>query len=188
MKLSGDLSKQEISDKARFAIIGALIILGVASRLLPHPPNFAPITALALFGGALIPGRAGLWLPLAAMVVSDFFIGFHGLILFTWGAFFLIALFSKSQLSKNLNLTNLGGTTVAASVFFFLATNFGVWLQGFLYPRTFEGLADAYMMALPFFRNTLLGDLFFTGIIFGAYYFAVRFVHWLNTKPAKIAV
>ena len=80
MKSNGDSNKLEISDKTKYLIIAALIVLGVASRLLPHPPNFAPITALALFGGALLPGRAGLWLPLAAMAISDLFIGFHDLI------------------------------------------------------------------------------------------------------------
>ena len=187
MKLNGDSNKLEISDKAKYLIVGALILLAVASRLLPHPPNFAPITAVALFGGALLPGPTGLWLPLAAMAISDVFIGFHGLIPVTWGAFFVIALLGGRRLSHSMGLASLGGVTVGSSVFFFLVTNFAVWMEGFLYPRTIEGLSSAYVAATPFFRNTLLGDLFFTGAIFGAYYFAVRFVRWLNSRPASIA-
>lgn len=184
--LSGGWSKPKLDNSARLAIILGLIVLGVVLRVLPHPPNFAPITAMALFGGALLPKKAGLWLPLVAMMISDAFIGFHPLVPVTWSAFFLIAWYSHQRLSGRITGANLLVSAVSSSVFFFVVTNFAVWAQGKLYPRTLEGLSDAFVLALPFFRNTLLGDLFFSGVLFGAYYAAVHLALRLAPRVAKI--
>lgn len=182
--LSGDWkdSKMKItklsnnSDTAlKVIIVLSLIAFAVGMRLLPHPPNFAPITAVAIFGGAFLPRRWALSLPLAAIVLSDLIIGLHPLILFTWGSFLLIALGSNKYM-KQIRTSSVVGASVASSVLFFLVTNFGVWAEGRLYPLTLPGLGNSYVNAIPFFRNTLMGDLVFSAILFGSYVFVYRFV------------
>lgn len=165
----------------RVKLLIALLLVGfaVVSRLVPHPANVAPIAAVALFGGAVLPRKLALTLPLAAMIISDIFLGFHSLIFFTWGSFLLIALLASYRL-KNPGFTSVFGMSIAASIIFYLVTNFGVWLEGRLYDQTFAGIMRSYYNALPFFRNTLLGDLLYSGLLFGAYYLAVY------TMPKRI--
>jgi hypothetical protein len=151
----------------------ALIAFAVMNRLLPHPANFAPIAAVALFGGAILPRKWAVFLPLAAMIISDLFIGLHPLILFTWGSFALIAWLS-SKFLKNINPLSVGIASIGGSLLFFLVSNFGVWVEGRLYALTFEGLVSCCYNALPFFRNTLLGDLFYSTVLFGSYAFVYR--------------
>ena len=162
-------------DNTRIALVVGLVLLAVIIRLLPLPPNFAPITAVAIFGGALLPGRFSVAVPLAAMIVSDLFLGLHSLIWATWGGFALIALMSSRYVTKNSPTTVLGAS-VGASILFFVITNFAVWLEGRLYAPTLEGLVSSYVNAVPFFRNTLLSDLFFTITLFGAYALAYKVV------------
>lgn len=150
-----------------------LIGLAVLLRILPHPPNFAPVAAIALFGGAVLPRRLALIAPLLAMIVSDFFMGFHNLVLVTWGAYALIALASSQWLRKS-NLSRGAFLTMSSSVFFFTITNFAVWFEGNLYPRTFAGLQQCFTLALPFFRNTFLSDMVYTAALFSLYALAVR--------------
>lgn len=156
------------------AIALCLIALAVMLRLLPHPANFAPVAAVAIFGGAILPRRLAVWTPLAAMVVSDLVIGFYNIMPVIWACYGLIALASsywlrKPSLKRGLSLT------MASSLFFFAVSNLAVWVWGGMYAHTISGLAQCYTMALPFFRNTALSDLFFTGALFGSYYLAVQF-------------
>jgi len=167
------MKKLDFDNKTNVLIVLALIAFAVASRLAPHPANFAPIAAVALFGGALLPRKLALTLPLGAMIISDLFLGLHPLIFFTWGSFVMIALLSSYRL-KNIGFSNVLGGSVGASILFYLVTNFGVWIEGRLYDRTFIGLMQSYSNALPFFRNTLLGDLMYSGLLFGAYFMAVQ--------------
>ncbi len=132
------------------------------------------IAAIALFGGALLPRAIALTLPLIAMIVSDAFIGFHSLVLFTWGSYILIALLSAYGL-KSISFSRVISGSIGASVLFYLITNFGVWLDGRLYDRTLSGLLMSYYNAIPFFRNTLLGDLLYSGVLFGLYAVAVKY-------------
>ncbi len=152
----------------------SLVVFAILFRLLPHPANFAPIGAIAIFGGAILPRRWALSLPLAAMIVSDLIIGLHPLVWVTWGSFLVIALASNHFLHK-INPSRVIGASLSASVFFFVVTNFAVWAQGWLYPITAQGLANCYINALPFFRNTLLGDLIFSAVLFGAYALVYRY-------------
>ena len=145
-----------------------LVVFAVASRMVPHPANFAPIGAIALFGGAVLPRKIAVVLPLAAMIISDFFIGFHPLILYTWGSFALIAIFSSYRF-RTISLSNVIVGSLVASLLFFVVSNFGVWFEGRLYDRTLVGLIECYHNALPFFRGTLQGDLVYSSILFGAY-------------------
>jgi hypothetical protein len=155
------------------AIAVSLIVMAVTLRVLPHPANFAPVAAVAIFGGAILPRRLAIWTPVAAMMASDLIIGLHNLILVTWGCYALIALASSRWLKRPGFKKGLG-LTMASSLFFFFATNFAVWIWGGMYEHTLSGLSQCFSMALPFFRNTALSDLIYTGALFGAYYLAVR--------------
>ena len=155
----------------RNILIGSTLILAAAlSRLLPHPDNFTPIAAMALAGGVYLEKRFALIIPLAALVISDFFIGFHNTILFVYGSFVLIG-FMGLWLKSHKKFLPVLGTALLSSILFFVITNFGVWLTGggWFYPRTWQGLVECYVMAVPFFRNTLAGDLVFTGVLFGLF-------------------
>lgn len=144
-----------------------LIIIGVSLRLIPHIPNFAPITALALFGGANLNKKYALIVPLLAMLISDFFLGFHSTMLYVYVSFLISGLIGLWLKSRKTPLYIFGATT-AASLQFFLITNFGVWAEG-MYSRGFEGLITSYIMGVPFYRYTVLGDLFYTGVLFLSY-------------------
>lgn len=146
-----------------------LVLLGIWLRVLPHPPNVAPITGIALLSGAKLPFGLSLTLPLLIMIISDLVIGMHSLIVITWGSFLIIALIGGYFLRQKFNLGRLFIITLSSSFLFFVVTNFGVWLEGRLYPHTLQGLIQCFTMAIPFYRNTILGDLIFTGAFFGAY-------------------
>lgn len=151
-----------------FFLAGTLILLGAAMRFLPHPPNVSPIAAIALFSGAYLKRWYAFAVPIGAMVVSDAVIGFHSLIWATWGSFAfvgLIGLWVRRQ--RSLRRVVLGSLT--ASVLFSLITNWAVWAFTPLYPKTASGLMVCFIAAVPFFRNTLVGDLLYTGAFFGLY-------------------
>lgn len=163
------------SDTAiRVSLALVLIAFAVGSRLVPHPDNMASVAAVALFAGALLPRRWALSLPLAAMIISDLVIGLHSTLLFTWGSFVLIALGGHYFL-KQVKPLNVMLASFMASVLFYLVTNFGVWLVDAMYPMTASGLVQSYLNALPFFRNTLIGDLLFTSLLFGIYALGYRY-------------
>lgn len=168
----------DAKDKNTLLIIAcSLVLLAVYTRLLPHPPNFTSVAAVAMFGGVILPKKWALSLPLLAMIISDIIIGFHPLMLLIWGSFAAIALLSRA-LIKEIKPAGIIGASLGASLFFYLVSNFGVWLEGRMYPMTLAGLADAYYMAIPFFRNTVLGDLVFTGMLFGLYALAYVSLSW----------
>ena len=160
-----------------------LIALASLSRLFPHPMNFAPIMALALFGGAYFDKRIAPILPLAALLISDYFIGFYPGIEFTYMAF-IISVFIGMWLKSRKTVPVIVGVTVANSVLFFIISNFGVWYVEILYPKTFAGLLECYAMALPFFRNTIAGDLFYVAVLFGVYEVALKYLPKAETTKA----
>lgn len=156
---------------AIFFILAAVLIRVLSHfDLIPHLANFAPIAAMALFGGVYLKDKKmALVIPLAAMFVSDIFIGFYNpwILASVYGSFVLIGLLGV-WLKKHKTLANVFGASLFGSVIFFLLTNFAVWaVPHSLYPQTLQGLLNSYMMGLPFFRNTLMGDLFYTGAMFG---------------------
>lgn len=159
-------------------VIAALLItLGLVSRLLPHPANFAPIAAIAIFGGLYLPKRWAIVLPMLAMFVSDIFIGFYTwqIMASVYGSFAIIGLIgllvrkNNHASSAGKKISNIIGGTVLASVLFFLITNFAVWAFGNMYTHSLAGLTQCYTMAIPFFKNTLLGDLLYTGVLVGSF-------------------
>lgn len=150
------------------AYVGGVVLFAALYRLLPHPANFVPISALALFGGAHLNKRYALVVPLAAMIFSDLFLGFSGITIWVYASFLLIGLIGLS-LRRHLTVTKLAASTLASSLLFFGITNFGVWLTTTLYSKDLMGLVTCFIAALPFFRNTLLSDALFTGLFFGGY-------------------
>lgn len=155
-----------------------VIAFAVILRVVPHPANVAPIAAMALFGGAYLDKRYTLAVPLIAMLLSDLVIGFHNTMPFVYGSFVIIGLIGL-WLRNHKTLVNTIGATLISSSLFFLITNLGVWLVGGLYPKTLQGLLNAYFYAIPFFRNTIVGDLFYVGLFFGAYQLILKV---LNSK------
>lgn len=157
-----------------FAIF--LVLAAAASRLLRHfgfinlPPNVAPIAALALFGAAYLPRRIAVLLPFAAMLVSDVMIGFYSpAIMATVYLSFAACVVIGFWLRRSMSALRIAAASLTGSVLFFLTTNAAVWLFGTMYPKTLGGLGAAYLAGLPFFRNTVIGDLAFCGLMFGAY-------------------
>ena len=146
-----------------------LVLAAALSRWMPHVPNITPVTALALLGGAYVSNRAlAVALPVLAMILSDLYLGFHSTVGFVYGAVAFIALCS-SRISKNQgNWRQWGLASLASSLLFFVVTNFGVWLMDSLYEKTALGLAQCYLMAIPFLGTQIIGDLFYTGLLFAS--------------------
>lgn len=153
-------------NKREYLLIG-FILLTVLVRLIPHPPNFTPIIALALFGSTTFRNKwIGLSLPIIAMSISDLYLGFYSISIWVYSSFFLISLLGTYW--KSIRITNI----FISSLLFFIITNFGVWLMG--YPKTWEGFLLCYTMAIPFFINSILGDLFFSYLLKYSFSFTER--------------
>lgn len=146
-----------------------LLLFALLARFLPHPPNFSPLAAIFLFGGVYLSRGTGLLVPLLALFISDLFLGFYGAVMFfVYGSFLAIGVMSW-WLRQRKTARNVVAVSLTASFLFFLVTNFGVWLATPMYSQDLSGLIACYTAALPFFRNTILGDLFYTGVLFGLY-------------------
>jgi hypothetical protein len=157
-----------------------MIVFAAMTRLLPHPPNFTAVTALALFAGAQIADRRlALLVPLAALFLTDLVLGLHsGMLLVYLCMAAMVDL--GTYIGPRVQPLKLAGASIAGSVLFFVVTNFGVWAADGLYPRTLAGLAECYVAAIPFFQNALVGDLFFTAALFGVFEFLRRAVPALS--------
>jgi Family of unknown function (DUF6580) len=152
-----------------FIILTGMVLAAAFVRLIPHPPNFAPIAAMALFGGAYFTKKwAAFLIPLAALFLTDLIIGFHGTMWAVYLSFILIVMIGMMMIKKK-KMSNIFLASVSSSVLFFVISNFGVWLTGPYYSKDIAGLSACYTAAIPFFHYTLLGDLFFVGLLFGAY-------------------
>ena len=160
--------------KSRLLLLTGMIFAAAGMRLLPHPPNFEPIGALALFAGACFDDKRWAFvLPLAAMLLGDAVIGFHAQMPVVYGTFALVVCMGF-RLRERRRLLPVAASTLAASTLFFILTNFGVWAFDALYPRTFEGLITCYVAAIPFFGNTLAGNFFYATLLFGGLVLAER--------------
>jgi hypothetical protein len=149
-----------------------MIIAGAALRLIPHYPNFTPITAMALFGGAYFTNKKLAFIvPFAAMLLSDLVLGYHSTFLAVYISFALIVAIGFS-LRKKRTVSNILVASVSSSVLFFVITNFAFWYTGALYPMSLTGLGACFIAAIPFFQYTLIGDLVYTGLFFGAFEYA----------------
>jgi hypothetical protein len=156
----------------KFWILTLMVFAAAFVRLIPHPPNFAPIAAIALFGGAYFSKKwAAFVVPIAAMFITDLILGFHATMWAVYLSFMLIVVVGMLMI-KQKKVGNIFFASVTASVSFFIITNFGVWLSTPYYAKTGAGLATCFTAAIPFFHQTLLSDLFFVAIMFGLYEFA----------------
>jgi hypothetical protein len=166
------------SASLKLLVVTSLIVSVALSRVLPHPPNFTPIAAIALFGAARFERK---WLafivPALSMFISDAIIGFHSQMWVIYGTFALITLLGMVFL-KNVTFSKVIVLSLVSSVLFFATTNFVVWYGSAFYPQTWQGLVSCYVAGLAFYQtnlfgnfffNTVLGDLFFCGLLFGAY-------------------
>jgi hypothetical protein len=160
----------------RLVAIVTAIFGAAALRLIPHPPNFSPIDAMALFGGAYL-GKRGLAFaaPFGALFLSDAILDFYPGMAFVYGSVAAIVLIGW-LVASNKSLLRVAGGTVASSVLFFGVSNFGTWLDSGMYAHTLSGLAGCYTAAVPFFQNTLAGDLFYSALLFGGFALLQRFV------------
>lgn len=167
-----------------------VIIAAVLLRMVPHLPNFVPITAMGLFGGAYLSKKYAILIPIIAMVISDYLLlyvnpyqtdfskiqpitaMFHSTTAFVYGSV-LISCLIGIWLKKHLKPGYILWGSLLGSIQFFIITNFGVWAGGY-YGYTFPALVETYVQGIPFFRYTLAGDLFYTGVFFGSYTLALR--------------
>lgn len=149
---------------------GAVIRVARDAGWLPLPPNVAPIAAMALLSGAVLPRRLTFVVPLAAMLVSDLVIGFYSLpVMISVYISFALSNIIGTRLRQRLQVGRVIGASLVGSLVFFLITNAAVWAFQSMYPHTLFGLGQSYLLGLPFFRNTVLGDLVFTGLFVVSY-------------------
>jgi len=154
----------------------ALIALAAALRIAPHPWNFTPVGAMALFSGAVLKDRRlALLFPLVALFAGDLFVGFHRLIPIVYSSFLLSVLIGR-LLENRRTVLRIGIATLLGSSQFFLFTNFAVWWLLNSYPKTASGLAACYLAGLLFFWNTLAGDFLYVALLFGSYALAEHFI------------
>lgn len=155
--------------KPRFAVLTGLVFTAALSRLIPHPWNFTPITAIALFGGAKFSAKKYAFLvPFAALFLSDLLIGVYGrmpMVYLSWAAVIGIGFWIRTKRGAS----PVAAGVLAGTMLFFLLTNFGVWAFGTLYPKSFSGLVQCYVVGLPYFRNMLVGDVFYAALLFGSF-------------------
>ncbi|MGN6589595.1 MAG: DUF6580 family putative transport protein [Sphingomicrobium sp.] len=150
------------------ALVGA-ILAAAALRLVPHPANFSPIDAMALFSGAYLGRRALAFVaPLGALLLSDLVLGFYHGQATVYFSVALIVLVGTVALRRRSAL-RIGAAAVVSSILFFAITNFGMWLFSGIYPRTVTGLEACFVAAIPFFQNTIAGDLFYATLLFGGF-------------------
>lgn len=149
-------------------ILVLLIAFAAAARFWPHPANFAPVAAVALFSGVYLGKRASIVVPVIAMVISDYFLGMHNLVFFTWGSMALVGVIGWWVREKKQPGRIVLGALAGSALFFFI-TNGAVWAigEGTTYAHNLTGLTEAYVAGLPFLRNTLAGDLVYVGALFG---------------------
>ena len=170
-------------NSTRFWFLAIVIFVVTLSRLLPHPWNFTPVAAIALFAGAyLLNSRMAFILPLAALLISDILIeigfrmgfnaygGFYPDIFVVYISFLIIIGIGR-YLRNNIKAIPVLLGVLSGSLIFYILTNFAVWVvsNGTMYPMTMTGLIECYVAAIPFFRGTLAGDVIYTGLLFGSF-------------------
>jgi hypothetical protein len=167
------VKRRGLPTAGEFTLLFGLIALDVVVRILPNTLNFTPIAASALFAGAVLGRPLALAVPLAAMALSDCVLGFDDwrMTIFVYVGLTMPAVFGLLTRDswKPIRLVPLAALS---SVFFFITSNFAVWMFSGIYARDAAGLVKCYIAALPFFQNTLMGDLFWTAVLFGGLWVA----------------
>ncbi len=171
--------------RALFALF--MIATAAALRVAPHPWNFTPVGAMALFSGAFVRDRRPAFLfPLVALFAGDLFLGFYKLMPVIYASFLLSVVIGR-WLQNRRTLARVTGAALLGAAQFFIVTNFGVWAAGNLYPHTLAGLAACYIAGIPFFWNTLAGDAFYVGILFGSFALAERWFPALREPAPQLS-
>lgn len=172
----------------RAGLIAGMVVLAAALRIVPHPMNFAPIGAMALFSGAYFSSkRAAVIVPLAALAAGDCFTGFHRLVPWVYASF-LVSVAIGFWLRRKKSVARIGVATAAGAVQFFLITNFAVWLSGIgRYSKTPAGLMACYVRGLPLLGNTLAADALYAALLFGGMALAERRFPSLREPLAAVA-
>jgi hypothetical protein len=167
----------------RAILAAVMIILAAVVRILPHPWNFTPIGAMALFSGAMFRDRRVAFVfPLVALFAGDLFVGLHRLMPVVYASF-LLSVFIGTWLANRRGILRIGGAVFLGALQFFLATNFAVWQLFGTYPHTPAGLVACYIAGLPLFGNTLAGDALYSSLFFGIFALAEKFFPALS-EPA----
>ncbi len=169
------------SIKSNFLPVAILITIAAITRFIPHPFNFTAVGAMALFSGANFKDKRFAYLmPIAVMLITDLFLGFHFSILPVY-ACFAFTVWMGTRIASKQNVLSVGSSSIISSVVFFLVTNLPFWYMDLqLYPMNAQGTLESYSMALPFFSNQIIGDLFFNGVLFSVYNIVVL-------KSSKVA-
>ena len=164
-----------------------MILFAAIMRIVPHPWNLAPVGAMALFSGAVIRNRVMAFVfPLLAMLASDLFIGFHILMPVVYASF-LVSTAIGFWVRERRSAARIGGVVLLGATQFFLITNFGVWVFSSFYPKTFAGLMACYAAGVPFFWNTLAGDVVYSALLFGGLFLAERMSPALRPNVSAIS-
>jgi len=152
----------------RTAVIAAIVIASASLRIAPHPMNFTPIGAVALFSGAYFTTkRAALVVPLLSLAAGDIFIGFNRLVPYVYASF-LVSVALGFWLRRKKSAVRIGAATLAGAIQFFLVSNFAMWASGLgSYSKDASGLIACYVRGAPLFWNTLAGDAFYVAVLFG---------------------
>lgn len=181
----------EISQKEnllyRTLLALALIVLAAALRIAPHPWNFTPVGAMALFSGAVLRDRRLAFLfPLLALFAGDLFVGFYKLsvMLIVYASFLLSVLIGR-WVQDRRSLARISGATLLGAIQFFLVTNFAAWQFLGGYPHNPSGFLSCYIAAIPLFWNTLAGDAVYAALLFGGYALAERFIPALHASHQR---
>jgi hypothetical protein len=179
-------SKNNLSQRTLVFLSVILIVLGIISRLVPHPWNMTPLTAIALFSFAYL-GNKYSWAILAIIMgFTDIILGTYDwqIMLSVYGSFALAGLIG-SLVKRHVSFGSVILAASASSVTFFLITNWAVWQFSGMYELSWKGLALSYTMAIPFFKNQLMGDLLYSGMLFGAYATVIRWADLQETAYRK---
>lgn len=169
----------------RAILAAVMIVLAAALRIAPHPWNFTPIGAMALFSGAIFRDRRIAFLfPLAALFAGDLFVGLYRAMPLIYASFLVSVLIGR-WLAGHRTVVRIGGAVFLGALQFFLLTNFAMWLAYDTFPRTAAGLVDCYLAGLPLFGNTLGGDAFYAALFFGLFALAER--HWPALREPEAA-
>jgi hypothetical protein len=158
----------------RMLLALAMIALAAALRIAPHPWNFTPVGAMALFSGAVLKDRPlAFVVPLLTLFAGDILIGFHKLMPVVYASF-LVSVAIGFWLCEQRTVRRITAATLLGAIQFFLVTNFAVWTFGLSYPRNSAGLLVCYAAGIPFFWNTLAGDAAYALLLFGGFALAER--------------
>jgi hypothetical protein len=173
------------TNQTRLLVLLSAIVAAAALRLVPHPPNFTPIGAMALFAGAYLGKRGAIALvaPLGALLLSDLVLGFYAGMATVYFSTALVVVIGWLALQRRTAM-RVTGAAIASSVVFFVLTNFGMWVSSGFYPQTWAGLQACYIAAIPFFQNSVAGDLFFSAILFGGFALIERKVPAVRASAA----